>query len=92
MYKLKSIYEKEMLIFCERCEREFNLKSGDISKLYTPTLFDGTIEGWIRNCKQIQHSDKLSVVKSAFNYEFNLKLTNKNISQKLQELLRLIEY
>lgn len=57
---------------------------------YRAHLYSGNLEEWLYNCKQIQYGDKLSVVKSAFNHEYGLKLTNKSIRGKLLDLLQML--
>ena len=57
---------------------------------YRACLYSGNLEEWLYNCKEIQYGDKLSVVKSAFNHEYGLKLTNKSIRGKLLDLLQML--
>jgi hypothetical protein len=62
----------------------------DFNVPYRTTLFNGTVEDWIDNCRQIQYGDRLSVIKSAFNCHFHLKLTNKDVPRRINDLLNMI--
>jgi hypothetical protein len=39
---------------------------------YRATLFDGSLEGWIQNCKQIQYGERIRIATTAYEYKFKI--------------------